>query len=99
MVDLRPEVVFVIGWKILAEVFRRHHAGARLCLLETHPCGGQYDCLSLYSGEFPEAVHLCDFNQASSHFHVWGSFGVVQTTLSDLGWADENNYVLAYLQS
>lgn len=99
MLELRSEVVWAVGWKIIAELFRRHHESAYLRLYETHPAGGTYDCLSLYSGSFPGGSHLCDFNQASSHFHVFGRLGTPTKTLPDLRWPDENNYVMAYLQS
>jgi len=75
MLELRSQVVWAVGWKIVAELFRRHHESASLRLYETHPAGGLYDCLSLFSGSFPGGRRLCDFNQASSHFHVWGRLG------------------------
>jgi len=36
-----------IAWTVLAEVIRRHGESRNLHLLETHPGGGQYDCLTL----------------------------------------------------
>lgn len=97
MTELRSEIVWTVGWKIVAELFRRHHASANLRVYETHPCSGQYDCLSLWCGDFPSGRHLCDFNQASSHLHVWSQGS--PRKLDDLRWPEGNNYVEAYLRS
>lgn len=53
----------IASWVIASELVRR--APKRLRLIQTHPGGGQYDCLTVMEG--PDSV--CDFNrQGSLHF-------------------------------
>lgn len=54
----------VLGWGLIAELVRRHPRAFRL--LETHPGGGLYDCLSLYTAEWE---HIISLNRVGSlHF-------------------------------
>ncbi len=87
-----------VTWHIICELLRRHKESCDLWVLETHPGGGQYDCLSLFH-RWPGAHsnHLCDFNQQSQHLHVWGHYRTPRAELSELRWPDGNDYVLAYL--
>lgn len=57
----------LLSWRLATELWRRfpHQYG----LLETHPCGGQYDCLSFYS--FDGGPHsVLDINRNGS-VHVF----------------------------
>lgn len=87
-----------ITWHIACELMRRHKESCDLFVLERHPGGGQYDCLALFSHWHGDHHNtLCDFNQQSQHLHVWGHLLARRAELSDLGWRDGNDYVLAYL--
>jgi hypothetical protein len=58
-VELPYEVVRALAWWVVAELIRRHSKDLRV--LETHPGGGQYDCLSLYwrsKGDLRLFAHL-----------------------------------------
>jgi hypothetical protein len=53
-----PRFVIAQSWWIASELVRRH---PQLRLIETHPGGGQYDCLSLLAdenGQWRQLVHL-----------------------------------------
>lgn len=50
-----------LSWKLLSELHRRHPG--EFTVIETHPGGGQYDCLTLLSG-----------NQTIAHLNRVGSF-------------------------
>ena len=52
---LSRQIIEALRWKLIAEFMRRH--GAAYTVIETHPCGGTYDCLTLLRGEFT-AAHL-----------------------------------------
>ncbi|MCK5862705.1 MAG: hypothetical protein KAH38_09485 [Candidatus Hydrogenedentes bacterium] len=54
-----------LSWRVMCEVMR--YAPGRFILLETHPGGGMYDCLSLYD---KEGTHFVDFNRAG-RIHFW----------------------------
>lgn len=56
------------SWRIVAEFFRRYPSMFQV--IETHPCSGQYDCLSLISRDHE---HIADFNRHGS-FHVFKPF-------------------------
>ena len=57
----------MLSWRLLTETVRR--APLRLRILEMHPGGGQYDCLSLYTVEQEEVAHL---NRLGS-FTTWAT--------------------------
>jgi hypothetical protein len=96
--EINRKITSAITWRIVAELFRRHEGDRKLTVLETHPGGGMYDCLSLISGENSDVIHLCDFNQQSRHLHpfVTGSQG--HTALCRCDWPDGNDYVLQWLR-
>jgi hypothetical protein len=96
---MRRGVKAAVSWRIVSELFRRHHARFSLRVYENHPCSGQYDCLSICSGHSSDMKHLCDLNQSSSHLHVWEHVGPARASISELRWPDENDYVQAYLRS
>jgi hypothetical protein len=90
------KVSTAIAWRIMTELCRRHHATQKLQIYETHPCSGQYDCLSLYASVGDKYRHLCDFNRQSDHLHIW--YPNHELT-HELHWPDHNNYVQAVLQA
>jgi hypothetical protein len=55
----------IASWRIATEVVRQFPKSLRL--YETHPGGGQYDCLSLHNHR---GVHLADFNRQGT-FHAF----------------------------
>lgn len=95
---IRPQLTQAVTWRIIAELFRRHHTNLRLHLIETYAGGGQYDCLSLYLSrkDFIDTL-LCHFNLPTSHFHVFDAYQPPRLAESDLAWPDGNDYVQAYL--
>lgn len=68
----RYQITAAVAWQIIYQLMRRYHHKYSLRILETHPGGGQYDCLSLYSSatSFP-GIHLMDFNLGSGRIHIW----------------------------
>ncbi len=58
----------IASWRIVCELFRRFPG--KFQVIETHPGGGMYDCLSI----FCNSRHVADFNRAGS-FHVFDSKG------------------------
>jgi hypothetical protein len=47
--ELSRTLYEIISWNLMAELLRRHpEAGS---LIETHPCDGMYDCLTLFQKE------------------------------------------------
>jgi hypothetical protein len=99
MIEVRHNVKLATTWRILAELTRRHPGVFRI--VETHPCSGQYDCVSLMArqGDNPFAQHLCDFHVPAQHFHIFEPLSTPQARLSDLAWPDTNDYVLGYLSA
>ena len=45
----RCKIKEAVSWALIYQIMRRYHAAYELRLWETHPCGGQYDCLSIHS--------------------------------------------------
>lgn len=77
---LRRSLNAAIAWRLVAELVRRHQPRFGLRVLETHPGGGQYDCLSLTmtGGDESAAIHLAAFNLDTGRvtvFHPIGSDG------------------------
>lgn len=58
----------IASWRIVCELFRRFPG--KFQVIETHPGGGMYDCLSL----FCNSRHVADFNRAWN-FHVFDPKG------------------------
>lgn len=65
---MNRQLVEIASWKIVSELTRRYPG--KFTVLETHPGGGQYDCLSLYD---KKQEHIASFNRAG-RFHVFASF-------------------------
>lgn len=92
----RYQIRAAVTWRIISELITRHHT-KRLRVFETHPGGGQYDCLSLVCDKGRTPVHLCDFNIQSQHLHVFGPYSQPHADLEDMRWPDGNDYVALYL--
>lgn len=63
---MNRQLTEVASWRIVSELLRRFPG--KFQVIETHPGGGMYDCLSIFSN----ARHVADFNRAGS-FHVFDS--------------------------
>src|SRR6266852_4486523 len=104
---LRYQIRTAVTWTIVAQLFRRQGHLGFLRVLETHPGGGQYDCLSLYLVAKPDGLiyggrgssrrHLCDFNQGSGRLRVFDVGRDGQTTVEELPWPNKADYVAAFL--
>jgi len=57
----------VFSWRLVSELHRRYPD--RLQIIQTHPCSGQYNCLTVFDSRRPK-FHA-DFNRPGS-MHVWG---------------------------
>jgi len=78
---LRYPIRAAITWLLASEIVRRYSASLNLHLVETHPGGGQYDCLTLLRLR-DGATDVYDFadHRGDCHFNVrsgnWmGAFG------------------------
>ncbi len=68
------------AWKLLTAIVSRR---PDLRIIETHPGGGQYDCLSLYS---TDQTHIADLN-LNGRFHVFNRLdGADHGTQSSHDW-------------
>ena len=59
MGNYRYQITAAVAWQIIYQIMRRYHHKYSLRILETHPCSGQYDCLSVYTVPqlaFPESI-------------------------------------------
>lgn len=85
-------------WHIISELFRRHHNRYGLRVFETHPGGGQYDCLSVYGSSSKKITeHYCDFNIQSQHLHILSGVEHDSDVFERIRWPYDNDYVLALL--
>ena len=66
---MNRQLVEIASWRLVSELHRRYPH--RFRIIETHPGGGQYDCLALYDGKLR---HIADFNR-NGRFHVFQRFG------------------------
>jgi hypothetical protein len=70
-----PQLLEVASWRLAAEIVRRYPS---IRIIETHPGGGQYDCLQLLleqgDSNYP-SIHL---NRAGS-LHVFASDGALRS--------------------
>jgi hypothetical protein len=57
--EVRLGVKRAVAWRTITEIVR-HHPHLDLRVMETHPCDGQYDCLTLVIGT--ECATVCSFN-------------------------------------
>lgn len=63
-VSMNTQLIEVASWRIVSELHRRY--SGHFVMVETHPGGGQYDCLSL----FHDKRHIADFNRVGN-FNVF----------------------------
>jgi hypothetical protein len=70
-VVLSAQLREIASWRITAELVRRYPG--RFTVIETHPGGGQYDCLSFYERARPQDGGRIDLNRAGSA-HVLARF-------------------------
>lgn len=66
----REQIASAISWELIYQLMRRYHATYDFRIWETHPGGGQYDCLSIYS---PSRIHHFDFNLQAQSLHIWAN--------------------------
>lgn len=64
----RPQIVSAITWELILQLMRRFQATHDLRVFETHPGGGQYDCLTLRARDNRASL---DFNLAGQSLHIW----------------------------
>ena len=65
---MNKQIIEIASWRIISELYRRYPHTFKV--IETHPGGGLYDCLSLCDTGMR---HIADFNRAGS-FHVFNRF-------------------------
>ena len=63
-VRMNAQLIEVASWRIVSELLRRYPG--KFVMVETHPGGGQYDCLSL----FHDKRHVADLNRVGN-FNVF----------------------------
>lgn len=62
------QITLVASWRLTAELVRRYPS--RFTVIETHPGGGQYDCLALLDQDPASGLERIDLNREGSTF-VW----------------------------
>ncbi len=77
LIPPRP-LVLATAWWIAAELVRRHPL--ELTVIETHPGGGQSDCLAVYKIVGDDAHSLVHMNHETGACHLHGP--------RDLGWPE-----------
>lgn len=71
----------VLSWRLVAELCRRFPD--RFHVIETHPCDGQYDCLSLVTCG-PRPTNVLDVNRPGGvHLHAAATGGESSWSWSD----------------
>jgi hypothetical protein len=65
---MNSQLIEIASWRLVSELHRRHPT--KFTVIETHPCSGQYDCLSLFD---TKQTHLGDFNR-KGRLHVFNQF-------------------------
>ena len=60
------QIIEAASWRLAAELVRRYPA--RFTVIEMHPGGGQYDCLTLLDQEEASGLERIDLNRAGSAF-------------------------------
>ena len=64
--NVQERLVYLQSWWVASELLRRH---PELELIETHPGGGQYDCLSVLSIQSSEKLHIDLNRNGRMHIH------------------------------
>jgi hypothetical protein len=62
------QIIEAASWRLVAELVRRYPD--RFTVIETHPGGGTYDCLTLLDQDKASGLHRIDLNRVGSVF-VW----------------------------
>jgi hypothetical protein len=70
--EVRVGVKRAVAWRTITEIVR-HHPDLDLRLTETHPCGGQYDCLTLVIGT--ACATVCSFNLHGTGLEIGAPVG------------------------
>lgn len=65
---MNTQLIEIASWQIVSEIQRRY--SGKFKVIETHPGGGQYDCLSLFDNKLG---HIADINR-NGRFHVFRRF-------------------------
>lgn len=78
--NLQQRMINLQSWWVASEFMRRH---PELELIETHPGGDQYDCLTILVTERPEELHISLNRLGRIHAYAkeappfdWGRFGI-----------------------
>lgn len=64
--NLQQRMINLQSWWVASELIRRH---PQLELIETHPGGGQYDCLSVLSADGAHKLHIDLNRRGRMHIH------------------------------
>lgn len=95
----RRQLIQAVTWRVATGIYTRHQEACSLHLLELHPGGGQYDCLSLYSMDKPfPGVHHFDLNMSSGHLLLDSPYREAASFPEDL-LINPMDYVTGYLSS
>ena len=79
---MNRQLIEIASWRIVSELYRRYPG--RFRIIETHPGGGMYDCLSLYDTNL---VHIANLNRAG-RFHVFHRFDDSDTMPEPFDWKE-----------
>lgn len=83
-----------IAFTIIGKIMQRCPSDLYLGFRMTFPCGGQYQCLSLFTDFYQK--HVCDFNLHSGNLHIHSP--VEASDCSGIErWPEPRNYLLAFL--
>jgi len=87
----------VVSWKVVAEIMRRHYPERDLQVMELHPGGGLYDCLSLITGLHGRIGRsLCQINRVGS-LHIIESWASPRARIDAEPWTRYANGSLNYV--
>lgn len=86
MSEHSPLLREIASWRFVAELARRYPG--TFAIIETHPGGGLYDCLSIYSQADPHNGGHIDLNRAGSA-HIHRPFGPTGAARSVPGLWDD----------
>lgn len=97
----RRQVQLAVTWRIVAEVFRRYGMKYGLRVVELHPGGGQYDCISVRASKNgdPFGRSVCDFHVPAQHVHFFEPVDGPKLSGNGLRWPEPGDYVLAFLEA
>lgn len=84
---MNRQLIEVASWQIVSELQRRY--SDRVKIIETHPGGGLYDCLSLVNNDLR---HIAIFNRVGSGFSVFQKCDGNSTSESTKTWEEMLDY-------